>query len=76
MFAYHIGGKGRTKAPVRASKHAFAREQLELLRRCHASNKKKVRRDLKEIGCEGANWVHLTEARVQWQARVDTLMIL
>jgi hypothetical protein len=29
--------------------------------------------DLKEIGIDGANWIHLAQDRVQWQAFVNTV---
>jgi hypothetical protein len=32
--------------------------------------------NLKEIGCEGVDWVHLTLDRDQWRALVDMLMKL
>jgi hypothetical protein len=32
--------------------------------------------DLGEIGIDGANWIQLTQDRVQWQAFVNTVMNL
>jgi hypothetical protein len=32
--------------------------------------------DLKEIGCECVNWIHLAQNRVQWRALVNTVMNL
>jgi hypothetical protein len=32
--------------------------------------------DLKKIGIDGANWIHLAQDRVQWQAFVNTVMNL
>jgi hypothetical protein len=30
--------------------------------------------DLREIGIDGANWIQLSQARVQWRACVKTVM--
>jgi hypothetical protein len=32
--------------------------------------------DLREIGIDGANWIHPAQDRVQWQAFVNTIMNL
>jgi hypothetical protein len=32
--------------------------------------------DLRNIGCEGLDWMHLAQDRDQWQAVVDTVMNL
>jgi hypothetical protein len=32
--------------------------------------------DLREIGIDGANWIHLAQDRVQWRACVNTVMNL
>jgi hypothetical protein len=32
--------------------------------------------DLREIECEGVDWMHLAEDRDQWQALVKTVMNL
>jgi len=32
--------------------------------------------DFREIGYEGADWVHLTHSKVQWQASVNVVMII
>jgi hypothetical protein len=32
--------------------------------------------DLREIGIDGANWIHLAQDRVQWRAFVSTVMNL
>jgi len=32
--------------------------------------------DLREIGIDGANWIHLAQDRVHWQAPVDVLIDL
>jgi hypothetical protein len=31
-----------------------------------------IKMHLKEIGCEGVNWIHLAQNRVQWRALVNT----
>jgi hypothetical protein len=35
-----------------------------------------VKMDLREIGINGANWIRLTQDRVQWRAFVNTAMNL
>jgi len=35
-----------------------------------------IKMDLREIGIDGANWIHLAQDRVQWRACVDTGMKL
>jgi hypothetical protein len=38
--------------------------------------KDNIKMDLREIGISGANWFHLAQDRVQWQACVNTVMNL
>jgi hypothetical protein len=33
-----------------------------------------IKMDLREIGIDGANWIRLTQDRVQWRAFVNTAM--
>jgi hypothetical protein len=33
-----------------------------------------IKLDLREIGIDGANWIRLTQNRVQWRACVNTVM--
>jgi hypothetical protein len=35
-----------------------------------------IKLDLREIGIDGANWIHLAQDRVQWPAFVNTVMNL
>jgi hypothetical protein len=35
-----------------------------------------IKMDLREIGINGANWIHLAQDRVQWRAFVNTAMNL
>jgi hypothetical protein len=35
-----------------------------------------IKLDLREIGIDGANWIQLTQDRVQWRAFVNTAMNL
>jgi hypothetical protein len=35
-----------------------------------------IKIDLREIGIDGANWIHLAQDRVQWQAFVYTVINL
>jgi hypothetical protein len=32
--------------------------------------------NLKDVGCEGVDWIHLAQNRVQWCAIVNTVMNL
>jgi hypothetical protein len=36
----------------------------------------KIKMDLREIGIDGANWIHLAQYTVQWRAFVNTVMNL
>jgi len=38
--------------------------------------KDNIRMDLKEIGWEGVDWMHLVQDRDQWRALVNTIMNL
>jgi hypothetical protein len=33
-----------------------------------------IRIDIRELGWEGVDWIHLAQDRYQWQALVNTLM--
>jgi hypothetical protein len=35
-----------------------------------------IKMDLREIGIDGANWIQLSQDRVQWQVFVNTVMNL
>jgi hypothetical protein len=35
-----------------------------------------IKMDLRDIGIDGANWIQLTQNRVQWRACVNTVMNL
>jgi hypothetical protein len=35
-----------------------------------------IKMDFKEIGIDGANWIHLAQYRIQWRACVNTVMNL
>jgi hypothetical protein len=35
-----------------------------------------IKTDLREIGIDGANWIQLTQVRVQWQASVSMVINL
>jgi hypothetical protein len=35
-----------------------------------------IKRDRREIGIDGANWIQLAQDRVQWRACVNTVMNL
>jgi hypothetical protein len=35
-----------------------------------------IKMDLREIGIDGANWIRLTQDRVQWRAFLSTVMNL
>jgi hypothetical protein len=36
----------------------------------------KIKMDLREIGIDGANWIQLSQDRVQWRACVNTVINL
>jgi hypothetical protein len=36
--------------------------------------KDNIKIDVKEIRCEGANWINLAQGRVQWRSPVNTVM--
>jgi len=58
--AYEIlVGKSEGKCPVGRSRH-----------RC----KDNIGMNLREIGWEGMDWIHMTQDRDQWQAVVNTVM--
>jgi hypothetical protein len=46
---------------------------LGILRRRWEDN---IKMELREIGIDGANWIHLAQDRVQWRACVNTVMNL
>jgi hypothetical protein len=35
-----------------------------------------IKMDLREIGLDGANWIHLAQDRIQWRACMNTLINL
>lgn len=35
-----------------------------------------IKMDFKEIGCEGVNWIHLTQYRDQWWASMNIINTL
>jgi hypothetical protein len=46
------------------------------LRRPRCRWEDSIKMDLREIGIDGANWIQLTQYRVQWRACVNTVMHL
>jgi hypothetical protein len=44
--------------------------------RCGLKWEDNSRMDLKEIGCEGVDWIHQAQDRIQWQTVVNTVMNL
>jgi hypothetical protein len=51
-------------------------EGKRLLGRPRRRWKNNIRMDLKEIGWEDVDWIHLTEVRDHWRAVVNTVMNL
>jgi hypothetical protein len=51
-------------------------EGKRLLERPRPRWKYNIKLDLREIGIDGANWILLAEARVQWRIFVNTVMNL
>jgi len=75
---YEMGG--------RCSTH-WIRNAYEILVGIHHERKKplgrtrcrwedNIRRDLREIGWEGVDWIHLAQDREQWRALVNTVINL
>jgi len=58
---YNLVGKPEREGPLGRPK-----------RRCEDS----IRMDLRKIGWEGVNWMHLAQDRDQWKAVVKTVMKL
>jgi hypothetical protein len=54
-------GRPESKRPLRRPRHRWENN---------------VKMDLREIGIDGANWIHLTQDRVQWRAFVNAVMNL
>jgi hypothetical protein len=54
-------GKPERKRPLRRPSHGW--EDI-------------IRMDLREIGLEDLDWIHLAQDRVQWQAFVNVIMDL
>jgi hypothetical protein len=46
------------------------------LRKGRCGRKGNIKTDLREIGCEGINWIHLAQNRDQWRAVMDTAVNL
>jgi hypothetical protein len=46
------------------------------LERHRCSWEDNIRMDVKEIRCEGEDWIHLAQDRVQWRVPVNTVMTL
>jgi hypothetical protein len=55
------------------SENSKVRDFLEDVGRRWEDN---IRMDLREIGWEGMNWMHLAQDREQWRAVVNTVMNL
>jgi hypothetical protein len=51
-------------------------EGKRLLKRPRHRWEDNIRTDLKEIGCEGVDWLHVAQDRDQWQAVVNRVMKL
>jgi hypothetical protein len=63
--------------------HAWVRDVYRVLvgrpeskRPLERPRKDNIKMDLREIGIDGANWIHLAQDRVQWRAFVNTIMNL
>jgi hypothetical protein len=54
-------GKPEGKRPLRRPRHMWVDT---------------IKMDLREIGCDGMDWIDLTKDRDQWRALVNTVMSL
>jgi hypothetical protein len=51
-------------------------QSKEILRKSRCGWKDNIKIDLREIGCEGMDWIHLAQDRDHSQALVNTVMTL
>jgi len=65
-------GEGRSVYRVFVGRPKVKRP-LEICRRRWEDN---IKLDLREIGIDEANWIRLSQNRVQWRASVNTVMNL
>jgi hypothetical protein len=69
---WHACGEGRDVNRVLVG----GPEGKRLLGRPRRRWEDNIKMDLMEIGIDGADWIRLTQDRVQWQAFVGTVMNL
>jgi hypothetical protein len=65
-------GEGRGVYTVLVGR-SEGKRQLERPRRRWEDN---IKMDLRQTGIDGANWIHLSQNRVQWRTFVNTVMNL
>jgi hypothetical protein len=61
-------GEMRNECKILVGKHEGKRSLGNPRRRWEDN----IRMDLREIGCEGVDWINLSQDRGQWWALVDT----
>jgi hypothetical protein len=71
-WAGHVArmGKGRGVYRVLIGRPEYERPMGRPRRRWEDN----IKMDLRKIGIDGANWIHLEQNRVQWRAFVNTVM--
>jgi hypothetical protein len=68
--AWGMGGEGRGVYRVLVGRPEGKRP-LGRLRRRWEDN---IKMDLREIGIDGANWIQLSQDRIQWRACMNAVM--
>jgi len=51
-------------------------EKKKILARPNRRCKNHIKRDITEIGCDGVDWIQLSQDRVRWSAFVNAIMNL
>jgi hypothetical protein len=73
-WAGHVARRGERRGIYRILVgRSEGKRQLGRLRRRWEDN---IKKDLREIGIDGANWIQLAQDRVQWRDFVKTVMNL
>jgi hypothetical protein len=72
ISTFNLGSSDEKTCKVLVGKQERKRP-LRIPRRGRDSD---IRRDLREIGYEGVDWIHLTQYRGSWRAVVNTVMKL
>jgi hypothetical protein len=73
-WAGHVARTGEGRGVYRISVRRL--EGKRPLGRPRCRWKYNIKIDLREIGIDGANWIHLAQERIQWRPFVNTMMNL